>query len=242
MREANRALYVDFEGRKGQPPALLGTLFGGSFELLVLDGALLPLVRAGGLTGVSCRCCTLDRAIQHLLERAAGNGAPRRVVAFSEHELATIEAFSERSRAQAVASHYLNALHYFRSWRAAVRPDLILPETSLEHCAAAVGYEWPHEGDFSPADAIRRLREQLATASRTNREPSARTRDLWRRLVEYNRQDCLAMQSLVRHIAESRGREERAALHARTAERLARRAANRRAARRGRRPATSGGH
>jgi hypothetical protein len=230
-RDANRAIYFDFEGCKGQPPALLGVLFGTTFELLVLDERLSPLVEAGPIPSATIRTSTLAEAIDYL-GRKASTGGNRRLVAFSEHELLAVHDHVEPATARDVAARYLNARKHFAAWWRTAFPGARLEEDSLEHCATAVGYAWPDDDIGSPAKALRRLSSQLETAARRGHAPKAATVSLWRSLVQYNRHDCLAMQFVVKHVAERRDAAQRAARHLIAQQRLARRAGNRRRARR----------
>ncbi len=234
-REANRALYVDFEGRKEEAPALVGVLFGRTFEVIVTDELLAPLVtisrdQARMDPGLTVWRTSLERALDHIQQRAESGGV-RRVVAFSEHELLAIHEHVGAKPAEVLASRFLNARAYFASWWNTAHPGAAIAHKSLGACATTVGYEWPDEGLASPADALRRLRDQLETASSRKTPPSERTRKLWAQLIEYNRQDCLAMQFLVRHVAEARHRAEHDERQGRAAARLARQARNRRLAR-----------
>lgn len=205
-REANRALYVDFEGRMQEPPALLGLLHGRHYRVLIVDRRLAPLARVALPFPHATACVrTLDAAIREVLALAFTPPRPRRVVAFSEHELRQVENHATRGAAARLADRYLNARKFFSAWRNRTQPGLDVKETTLEESGRALGCTpWPDQA-FSPADAIRRLREQLANAPRHGRDPRPHTMALWLELVVYNRADCLATQYLVRYIANNAG-------------------------------------
>jgi hypothetical protein len=203
-REANRALYIDFEGRKNEPPALLGLLRGTHHRVLILDPTLRPLARyAPPELPVPMCVRPLARAVTEVLALAADTPRPRRIVGFSLHELRMVEEHVGRPSAEHVADRYLNARKFFAAWYHRERPDLAVKveNMSLDQIARALGCAaWP-EIAFSPADAIKRLRAQLATRRHRRLEPTQRTVDLWHRLVAYNRHDCLVTQYLVRRVA-----------------------------------------
>lgn len=244
-RDARRAIYIDFEGRKDQPPALLGVLHGRSYRLFLLDPALAPLARCGPIADVSMRIATLDRAIAEVVRLAHAGPGERRVVAFSEHEQTLVRTYASEALAARVAEVYVNARATFKRWYNRMRPaERPVDEWTLEQCAAHAGYAWPEDEGFSPAEAIRRLREQLETATRSGKLPTSHTLALWKRLVAYNLHDCRATQQLMEFVAARSAEERRAqwlaeseARRARATERRARQRAWRSA--RGARPAVT---
>ena len=199
-REANRAIYFDFEGRKNESPALMGVYAGGWFRHLVFDTTMAPLVRSSRHAGERVfRRRFADAIEEQLLQPAESD--KRRLVAFSEHELNCIHAAVGPELASRVADRFLNARAFVAAWINRDRPDL-RPQAdpaTLENFATICGFDWPDEYDLQPANVIKRLRTQLATSSRLRRSVRPASTKLWTRLLGYNRYDCLAMKHVVLH-------------------------------------------
>lgn len=199
-REANRALYFDFEGRMNEAPALVGVYAGGWFRHFVFDAAFVPLVKSSRDAGERVfRRRRFAEAIEQVLLGPAET-EDRRLIAFSEHELRVIHIAAGPGLAERVARRYLNARDFVAAWVSRDRRELRekLESNALAELAAACNYEWPGEYDLQPADAIRRLREQLARAATTGKSIDRRATELWARLLGYNRHDCLATKHVVR--------------------------------------------
>ncbi len=113
--EARSALYIDFEGRTGKPPVLLGRTrkskvkHVGSVKQVITDESLRPLGEAEGLEVMS-----LSDAVESILMQAEKK--QRLIVAWSNHELNVVERdcpeHLERLRAR-----YVNARTLIVHWR-----------------------------------------------------------------------------------------------------------------------------
>lgn len=200
-RAARRALYIDFEGRIGKPPVLLGVLHGTRYQVFVLDEAFGPLARSNAIPDASVRVCSLDDAVAEVV-RLAGAGRGRRIVAFSEHELQMVREHTV-TLADAFATSYLNVLAEFRRWYNRTRQTRPLESFGLDACETWTGYHRPAPAECAPADLLRRLRAQLDTAARRGVAPGAHTIALWTQLVRYNQHDCLGMRHLAGYVAEA---------------------------------------
>ena len=191
-REANRAIYFDFEGRMNEPSALMGVYAGGWFRHFVFDASLAPLVKCSRDAGERVfRRRIADAVEKQLLQPAESED--RRLVAFSEHDLRCIHAVSPEMAARA-AGRFLNARAFAAAWVNRDRRDLReqLESATLENFARVCGFDWPEEYDLGAADTIKRLRARLATCSRRRRPIGQASSELWARLLGYNRHDCLA--------------------------------------------------
>ena len=204
-REANRAIYFDFEGRMNEPPSLMGVYAGGWFRHLVFDASFAPLVTSSRDAGERVFRRRLGDAIEEFLLRPA-EGEERRLIAFSEHELRSIHFALGRDVATRVADRYLNARAFAAAWVNRDRRDLRLQleSSTLGDFATICNFEWPAEYDLQPADAIKRLRRRLATLARNQRPLDRRSTELWTRLLGYNRLDCLATKHIVLGALEKR--------------------------------------
>jgi hypothetical protein len=196
-REVNRAIYFDFEGRMNEPPALMGVYSGGWFRNFVFDPSLAPLVKSSRDAGERVfQRRIADTVEKQLLQPAESED--RRLVAFSEHELRCIHAVSPELAVRS-AARFLNARSFAAAWVNRDRHDLReqLESATLESFVKVCGFDWPEEFSIGPADAIKRLRSQLATCSRRQRPIARTSTELWVRLLGYNRHDCLATKHIV---------------------------------------------
>ena len=106
LEEATRGIYIDFEGRKDHPPALVGILYDNQFQQIVLDLRLKSAANAKSL-----RCESLKDVINGLLEECyEGN---RHLIAFSTHELNVIRTHCDID----VSDQYKNALKFAKRWK-----------------------------------------------------------------------------------------------------------------------------
>jgi hypothetical protein len=199
-REANRAIYFDFEGRMNEPPALMGVYAGGWFRHFVFDAGLTPLAKSSREAGERVFRRRIADAVEEQLLRPS-ESEDRRLVAFSEHELRCIHSSVGPEIAARVAHRFLNARTFASAWVNRDRRDLReqLESATLENFARICDFEWPAEYDLEPAVVIKRLRARLATASRRRRPISRGTTELWARLFGYNGCDCLATKHIVVH-------------------------------------------
>ena len=119
--EARRAIYLDFEGRKDEPPVLLGTLWvsrQGQEPMLrqyVLDPAFASAAVATGAAQAS-----LAGEIRSLVSRAQRQH--RVLVGWSEHEVRIVRACAPEL-ADAFDAYYRDARALARRWRKKVHPE-----------------------------------------------------------------------------------------------------------------------
>jgi len=184
--EALRALYVDFEGGKDQPPVLLGIHRRGRgarpyVQQDVVDEAFEGLVP---------RYLPLRDCVENVVRRAEhGN---RRIVSWSEHDLKVVRTVRDDDP-ELVArfeARYANALAVAKRWRNRLH-DGIKPESGeLGGYLSLVEYPVPNDAEPGHVgDTIRDLRPRLERGLPLTVTQRAR----WDRLVEHNRFDCAGM-------------------------------------------------
>lgn len=185
--EAERALYVDFEGQTDKAPVLLGILRRrgkgnepSAFQLVVdpeFEGAG-PALRG------------LRDAVDVLVLRAeSGN---RRIVSWSEHDLEVVRRLRDEDPdlVARFERRYANALAVARRWANRLHPDDKPGNGKLGGYLAMIGYRVPLDaaaGDVG--DTIRALRPTLAAG----RQMTPRQKERWARLRSHNRHDCAGM-------------------------------------------------
>ncbi len=185
--EALRALYIDFEGQKDQPPVLLGVLRRGG------KGST-PFVHQDvvdkAFTSFSVPVMSLRGAVEKAVLRAERSG--RRIVSWSQHDLEVVRTLRDDDP-ELVArfeGRYANALSVAKRWRnrcyGGVKPAI----GRLADYLALIGYPVPD--DAAPGqvgETIRVLRRPLEQGLPL----TARQRSRWGHLVEHNRYDCAGM-------------------------------------------------
>lgn len=205
--DARRALYIDFEGRKDEPPVLLGMLYatGRSFDKIVLrhvvlNPALEPLVgavRIEGLDRYECERQTMKQVVADLLKRARSKSRP--IVSWSQHEQSKISEDGMTGNARRwLPEWYRDAKATAKRWVYEAHPQEVQrwrdagEKHRLVNYMALVGMEYPAGTEGGAiGDRINRVRHGLAT--RGSWESLVETqRQAWTEVVIHNAVDCLA--------------------------------------------------
>ena len=205
---ADRAIFVDFEALKTDPPhpALLGVLVGSEgedLEQLILDARLAPARKA---RPARTRVTNTADAVDALANLARTHDL--RLVGWSifDRDLMIV---ARPDLVGEIRERYLNALEVARPWRQKLHPsfridpeDRFSPKHTLDKYARLARY--PRAAAFEnarPAAWIRHTIQQLeARDGRYARITPEAKRD-WARLLEYNRHDLLALRHIVRTAA-----------------------------------------
>ncbi len=185
--EAERALYIDFEGQTDKTPVLLGILRrrGKGDEPSVFQLVVDPEFEAAGpdLRG-------LRDAVEVLVLRAERRD--RRIVSWSEHDLEVVRRLRDEDPdlVARFERRYANALAVAKHWANRLHPDDKPGNGKLGGYLAMIGYQVPLDavaGDVG--DTIAALRPTLAAG----RPMTARQKERWARLRSHNRHDCAGM-------------------------------------------------
>ena len=119
MDQASREFYLDFEGKKDQPPMMCGVMVEGDFSQVVFDQAFEPAVRhAHQEQGRPIQMADRDAFLTSLVERAIRED--RHLIAFSNHELEVLKEIEGID--EGVVDGYINARPIIRRWRNRVHP------------------------------------------------------------------------------------------------------------------------
>lgn len=218
--EARRAIYIDFEGRKNEPPVLLGSLyFEGRrtpdperlvFRHDIVDPTLAPLADAVEITGLHlyrCEARSVATAIRDLVRRA--NNQKRPIVAWSQHEITRIQEADLSDDLEAVVQRWFrNGKETATKWRTTRHPDWQLERDAagrvdrLTHYLDRIGYHVPpdHRGG-RVGETIKSLRTSLERGK--DWEDLRETqRDRWAALLMHNYHDCNGMRTVVQRAAD----------------------------------------
>lgn len=184
--EADRAIYIDFEGYVGKPPSLIGVAIGSEFSQVVFDTGLGPAAEAKGLPIQDG-----SGLIEHLLGRAQREN--RRIVAFSQHEKRICRKFYGIDLSPVYADARLIAKkNLSREYRkSGHRPK------SLKDYLRSIGYS--RQTCLGERQSTQRMRAvEDMCARRGSYEGLTRTvKAKWTKALENNRVDVIGMKGLV---------------------------------------------
>jgi hypothetical protein len=207
--EINRAIYIDFEGTKKDPPSLLGWMCEEQWGFYVTEPAMYPAAHhpheKGKGTGAS-----LEEACRSILVRAQTE--KRVLFAWSIHELTTIlslECWSTSERKD-WSSALNNALVVGRTW--ARRDRVKIPEIeghngrpnkwSLSGFRIATDYPTVHalhEPGFT-ASRLRYVRHQLEKRNGDFSRLTPVAKGKWTKVLTHNFHDCAGMAHVMRKV------------------------------------------
>jgi hypothetical protein len=187
--EALRALYIDFEGGKDQPPVLLGVHRRGRGSRPYVQQDVVDPVFAG----LAPRYLPLRDCVENVVRRA--EHGDRRIVSWSQHDLDVVRTLRDEDP-ELVArfeARYANARAFAEYWRNRLH-DRAKPEVGrLADYLDLIGYAVPPEAEPGHVgDTIRGLRPRLERGLPMTGVQRAR----WDRLVEHNRFDCAGMRAV----------------------------------------------
>lgn len=190
--EAQRALYIDFEGRKDAPPVLLGCLrrAGSGDEptlwQAVLDPSFAPLAEADGILSLS-----LTDAVERIVRRAKVND--RLIVSWSEHELRVVQAGCPDDLFARFERRFVNARHVAARWARLYQGERRPDENSLSEYLALIGYGVPAgAGPGRVGETIGIISNALAKGQGVAGLTTGQGLR-WRQLRDHNAHDCAGM-------------------------------------------------
>ena len=188
--EALRALYIDFEGRKGEPPVLLGVQrHGGRGARPYVQQDVVDPVFAGLVP----RYLPLHDCVENLVRRA--EHGDRRIVSWSQHDLDVVRILENEDPELVVRfeARYVNALAVAKRWRNRCHGGDKPADGTLANYLELIRYPVPDDAEAGHVgDTIRDLRPRLARGLPL----TAKQQDRWDRLVEHNRFDCAGMRAV----------------------------------------------
>jgi hypothetical protein len=189
-----RAVYLDFEGLKDQPPVLAGVLCEAKFRQVVFDERFQTAAQAWRLT-----CQPFAQTMIELQRRCQDEG--RLLVCFSEFELRQVEQHCDVN----LAAHYVNALACARRWKNRFHPAQPMEDYRLKSFFRLIKYRVPEcIGEGNAAERLRYVRDQLAAHAGLFKRVSAGAKERWRLLLAYNDHDCRGMRVLMRKVVRAR--------------------------------------
>jgi len=189
-----RAIYLDFEGLKGQPPVLAGVLWEDRFEQMVFDEGFKSAAQTWRLPFLP-----FAEAMLQLRKRCEAEG--RMLICFSEFELRQIE----QNGGGNLADIYVNALPYARRWKNRFHPQQPMQDYGLKSFFRLIKYKVPEVvGEGNAAERLRYVRAQLSAHQGKFKRVSDGAKKRWRLLMKYNKHDCSGLRKLMRRVAKAR--------------------------------------
>ena len=218
-KAADRAIYVDFEGRalEDEPPVLLGyCVDDGS-----LDPAAEPVVKqylldqtlhALTVLAPDVIPASIEDAVVDMMELSDREN--RHLVSWSLHDRRLIQRWTTHQ-----AFRYRNAIPTARRWRGGRTtlgvgcPIITFDQEDLQSYLSFIGYPVPEHLRHGAADWISTVRARLAGAQGDPSRLSKGGQLAWRNLLEHNRLDVLGMRTVVRvatglDVAPYQGRQD----------------------------------
>jgi hypothetical protein len=205
--DAQRAIYIDFECRKGgkgqKPhPALLGVLIGEDedrLEQLIVDERLKA---ASVARRERTAFVPLQDAVETLVGLAASGGT--RIIGWSFFDRDRMIDARPDLEAE-ITARYINAIQIARPWRQRLYPwftiereDQFAPRHTLDKYARLAEYRAAKALDgAAPAKWIQHVLDQLEAKQGRYRQTTKQTKRDWDRLLDYNRHDLLALRHIV---------------------------------------------
>jgi hypothetical protein len=187
--EGLRALYIDFEGGKDQPPILLGVHRRGRGSRPYVQQDVVDQAFAGLVP----RYLPLRDCVENVVRRAEHGG--RRIVSWSQHDLNVVRTVRDEDPdlVERFEARYANARAFAEYWRNRLHNGEKPEVGRLADYLALIGYAVPAEAEPGHVgDTIRDLRPRLERGLPLTASQQAR----WDRLVEHNRFDCAGMRAV----------------------------------------------
>ena len=191
--EARRALYIDFEGGKGEPPVLLGCGRRTGRGARRFVPQVITDLRFAPLADDEVEVRPLADAVEGILQRAESKD--RRIVAWSTHERDVIEAYCPEHLAR-FDERFVNGKRVAQRWRNALHGGDTPPGNHLADYLALIGYQVDASaGPGNVGETVSRIAKSLAKgkglAGLTDDQ-----RRRWTDLREHNLDDCRGMRAI----------------------------------------------
>jgi hypothetical protein len=198
--EARRALYIDFEGGKDQPPVLLGCARrNGRKRVLPVWQAITDTRLRSLAEDDELECLALADAVERILQRAEKRD--RLIVAWTTHELDVVRVYCPE-HLDRFESRYVNALGVAKRWRNSCHGGQKPAIGTLAAYLDLIGHRVPDgAGPGRTGETIRILLQALASERRRTRLTDNQRRR-WGDLREHNRNDCVGMRKVCLRAAD----------------------------------------
>ena len=191
--QAERGIYLDFEGFKGKPPAIAGICVENDFHQIVLDSTLRSAAEAKNLN-----CESFCEFVRCLMEECERDN--RFIIAFSSHEMSVIQ----RDCGIDVSRRYKNGLRIAKRWKWHYHRDIRLDHNSLDQFLELPGVDYEVPKHLGKGNATSRLKAVVAGLARSDdyAKLTPTQKGKWTKLLDYNRHDVLGLRALILRAAK----------------------------------------
>jgi hypothetical protein len=184
--EMQRGIYIDFEGIPTRPPSMMGVLYEGTMQQIVFDKDLSTTADANpNLTYQGLAAALVD--LQH---KALTEG--RCIIAYSQHERNKALDFTGVD----LSSSYKDARAIARRWKNRVLRLNDPSIRSLKDYADLIGLRYPEGCLKMAARSLQNVKKSIEEYGHFQKCP-LEIKAEWRRLLHYNRLDCIWMRELL---------------------------------------------
>jgi hypothetical protein len=191
QNEAERAIYIDFEGFEDASPSLLGILVGESFEQVVFDNRLSLAAKAKRLPSE-----TLQECISRLQTRSTAES--RLIIAYSQHEKNVIRNFANVD----LTGSYRDARMILKRWKNSCHRHAPISGWGLKDFFTFMNYpRGTYLGERKTTSRLKAVADMLEKkGSYELLTPVVKAK--WTKLLEHNKIDCMGMRDLILHAAK----------------------------------------
>ena len=205
-KQANRAIYIDFEGNKDKAPSFLGLFKNDKHCVLLIEESFKLLERpVKGFAGCEkIYVGKMQEALRELLSRA--NREDRHIISFSHHEKKMFDKHvSDKDLIAQFNKRYIDGLAVLKRWEREHPDRLNHGERSLSRYCEIANLPEPVAPTRGLGQSLRDLRPRLESVKRWKNLPE-RWQTLAADVINYNRDDCQRLKELVLIAAKSRKR------------------------------------
>lgn len=189
--QAERGIYIDFEGFKNEAPTVIGILIDDYFEQIIFDEKLRLAAEKKDL-----RVATLSDTVKYLINCCDDEG--RKIIAYSNHELHKIFKYADID----ISSYYKNARSIAKRWFNREHYEKKLPSWGLKDFLDFIGYNRPsHLGNQKSTSRIKHVKEMIEKRDAYD-ELTSTAKGKWTKLLHHNRIDCEGMKDLMLEVTK----------------------------------------
>jgi len=213
--EAQRAIYIDFEGTAVDPPSFLGVLwFSDSgerdFKQLILEEALWPMTI--GKPSTEFGPCTKETWKGLGAIRKLSVDEERLVIAWSTHESSELAQRVDGLDGEWFSENVVNAIPIAKFWKKKAFPEVVFKKSpkkwkmgknSLDQYMRLIDYQVPKAfGPGNSASRIRAVREMLLKKGGDYSLLTPTAKGKWTKALLHNWHDCNGMREVMIRCAE----------------------------------------
>lgn len=189
--EAERAIYIDFEGFEKKAPHLIGVLIEDTYQSIVLETELALAAEAKQLPVMG-----LEDVVESLLRQSVQED--RYIVGFSYHEKDTVLEYAGID----ISHRYRDAHKVAKTWANRLRGDK--PENwELVTFLKFIGFEYTNYGQQKVTKWLRAVMD-MSNKEGSLKACSRTVKGHWTKLLLYNEQDCRGTKALMLHALRDR--------------------------------------